>query len=129
MLRGEREVVPGRYRELGRGLRPAQQTRRLLACHQAERLDQEGDWDLRTPGGEEQRFEDHQAAMLACRKTKETSVLKGWRGVVLSEGHMRATPTQTLQALYLVISSPLYIFFLSLTIRPRPLPSLLFPRR
>lgn len=57
MLRGEREVVPGRHCELGRGLRPPQQARRLLTCHQAERLDQEGDGDLRTPAVEERRWE------------------------------------------------------------------------
>lgn len=39
MLRGKWDVVPGRHRELGRGLRSSEQARRLLARHQAERLD------------------------------------------------------------------------------------------
>lgn len=43
---GEWEVVSGRHRELGWGLRSSEQARRLLTCHQAERVDQEGDGDL-----------------------------------------------------------------------------------
>ena len=47
MLRRERKVVPGRHRELGRGLCTAEQARGLLACYQAEKLDQRSDRDLR----------------------------------------------------------------------------------
>ncbi len=46
VFRGEWEVVPGRHRELGRGLRTSEQAWCLLTCHQAERLDQAGDRDL-----------------------------------------------------------------------------------
>lgn len=47
MLRGEWEVVPGRHRELGRGLRSSEQAGGLHAGYQAETVDQRPDGDLK----------------------------------------------------------------------------------
>lgn len=53
VLRGEREVVPGRHRELGRGLCTQEQAGGLHACYQAEKVDQRSDGDLRKEGSAE----------------------------------------------------------------------------
>lgn len=53
VLRGEREVVPGRHRELGRGLCTSEQAGGLHARYQAEKLDQRSDRDLRKAGSAE----------------------------------------------------------------------------
>lgn len=50
MLRGEREVVPGRHRELGRGLCASEQAGGLHARYRAEKMDQRSDGDLRKEG-------------------------------------------------------------------------------
>lgn len=47
VLRGEWQVVPGRHRELGRGLRSSEQARGLRAGYQAEEMDQRSDGDLK----------------------------------------------------------------------------------
>lgn len=47
VLRGDWEVVPGRHRELGRGLRSSEQAWGLHARYQAETMDQRSDGDLR----------------------------------------------------------------------------------
>lgn len=52
MLRGEWEVVPGRHRELGRGLRSSEQARGLHAGYQAEKVDQRSDGDLKRENAE-----------------------------------------------------------------------------
>lgn len=53
VLRGEREVVPGRHRELGRGLCTAEQAGSLHARYRAEKMDQRSDGDLRKEGSAE----------------------------------------------------------------------------
>lgn len=53
VFRGEWEMVPGRHRELGRGLCSSEQAGCLHTRHQAGRLDQEGDRDLMRSVGSE----------------------------------------------------------------------------
>lgn len=53
VLRGEWEVVSGRHRELGRGLRSSEQARGLHAGYQAEKMDQRADGDLKKEGNAE----------------------------------------------------------------------------
>lgn len=63
MFRGKWEVVPGRHCELGRGLCSSQQARCLFPRHQTERVDQEGDRNLkRIKWREEEEFGAGRAA-------------------------------------------------------------------
>lgn len=50
MLRGEREVVPGRHRELGRGLCTSEQAGGLHTRYQAAKMDQRSDGNLKKEG-------------------------------------------------------------------------------
>lgn len=53
MLRGERQVVPGRHRELGRGLCTSEQAGGLHARYQTEKMDQRSGGNLRKEGSAE----------------------------------------------------------------------------
>lgn len=50
VLRGEREVVPGRHRELGRGLCTSEQAGGLHTRYQAAKMDQRSDGNLKKEG-------------------------------------------------------------------------------